>query len=318
MNRFVERPAICLAVILLAANAAAAKEKPQTAWALVVHGPAEVHSKASRGSKVLAHLSSGAVAAVSDTKQSGGEAWPRVRVVSLATLEAATGWAESSRLKSRPLMEYPTDADLEAILGGPYLEDVNARYTQIARYLVRIGRDQPALACYIGSLFIPQTRLQFFERAGGKWTAGPHLEFMPSQAKTGVTDIEIRDLLGDGNECLITHEPFDKTFGARGENLVIRRLEAEQFRKLWEAPLQVRNFSAFPSKINVLEPPEKNIGAPGTIATGTVDYETNGKVSEPVWKGKVEFYVPGREAPVKTIQVEKICKWNGSEFGPLN
>ena len=318
MNRFVERPAICLAVILLAANAAAAREEPQTAWALVVHGPAGDHCEASRGSKVLAHLRSGAVEAVSDTKQSGGEAWTRVRVVSLATLEAATGWAESSRLKSRPLIEYPTDADLEAILGGPYLEDVNARYTQIARYLVRIGRDQPALACYIGSLFIPQTRLQFFERAGGKWTAGPHLEFMPSQAKTGVTDIEIRDLLGDGNECLITHEPFDKTFGARGENLVIRRLEAEQFRKLWEAPLQVRNFSAFPSKINVLEPPEKNIGAPGTIATGTVDYETNGKVSEPVWKGKVEFYVPGREAPVKTIQVEKICKWNGSEFGPLN
>jgi hypothetical protein len=318
MRRLVERPAICLAAILLAGSAAAAKEKPQTAWALVVRGPAEVHSKASRGSKVLAHLSSGALVAASDTKRSGGVEWTQVRVVALATLEAATGWAESSRLKSLPLNKYPADTELEAILGGPYLEDVNAKYTQIARYLVHIGREQTALVCYIGSVFIPQTRLQVFERAGGKWTAGPYLEFMPSQAKTGVTDIEIRDLVGDGNECLITHEPFDKTFGARGENLVILRLEAGKFRTLWQAPLQIRNFSSFPPKINILEPPEKNIGAPGTIATGTVDYKTSGKVSEPVWKGKVEFYVPGREAPVNTIQVEKVCRWNGSEFAPLN
>jgi hypothetical protein len=318
MNRLVERPVICLAAILLAAGAAAAKEKPQTAWALVIQGPAEVHSKASRGSKVLAHLNAGALLAASDTKQSRGEGWTRVRVVSLGTLEAATGWAESSRLESLPLNQYPTDTEIENLLGGPYLEDVNAKYTQVARYLVNIGHQQPALACYIGSLFIPQTRLQFFERTGVKWTAGPHLEFMPSQAKTGVTDIEIRDLVGDGNECLITHEPFDQTFGARGENLVIRRLEGGEFRTLWQAPVQVRNFSSFPAKINVLNPPERNIGAPGTIATGTVDYKASGKVSEPVWKGKVEFYVPGREAPVNTIQVEKVCKWNGDEFVPLN
>jgi hypothetical protein len=318
MNCLVERPVICLAAILLAGSAAAAKEKPQTAWVLVVQGPVEIHSKASRGSKVLAHLSSGALVAASDAKRSGGVEWTRIRVVSLGTLEAPTGWAESSRLKSLPVNEYPTDAELEAILGGPYLEDVNAKYTQVARYLVRIGHEQPALVCYIGSVFIPQTRLQVFERAGGKWMTGPYLEFMPSLAKTGVTEIEIRDLIGDGNECLITHEPFDKTFGARGENLLIRRLEAGKFRTLWQAPLHIRNFSSFPPKINVLDPPEKNIGAPGTIATGTVDYKANGKVSEPVWKGKVEFYVPGREAPVNTIQVEKVCKWNGSEFAPLN
>ena len=318
MNRLLIRPMFCSAAILiLTGTAAGAKAKPQTAWALAVKGSVEVHAKASPGSKVLASLSQGALVAASEAKLSGGAQWIEVHVMAPATLEVAAGWAEASRLETLDLNRFPSDAELERIVGGPYLEDVNAKYTRIGRFLVSIGQEQPALVCYMGSVFIPQTRLQVFKLAGGQWTAGPFVEFLSPQAKTGVSEIEVRDLLGDGNECLITHEPFARTFGASGVNLVIRRIEGGKFKRLWQAPLEVSNLASFPPKINVLKPPEKNIGAPGTTATGSVEYKINGKISEPVWKGKVEFHIPGREAPLDTVSVEKVCHWNGSEFAPL-
>jgi hypothetical protein len=317
MNRFRFRAALMLVALVALAAGAAAKDKApkQTAWALVAKGPAEVHSRASRGSKVVAHLGSGELVPVVGSKGSGE--WSKVLAVVPGTLEAVTGWAESSRLENFPVDRYPPDTDLETAMGGDYLQDVNARYTQIARFLVRLGGGQSALVCYIGSLFIPHTRLQVFEQQGGKWVAGADVEFISSQMQTGVTEIEVRDLVGDGNECLITHEPFAQTFGTRGVNLVIRRLEAGKFKTLWKAPLELRNLTAFAAQTKVLDPPVRNVGAPGTVTTGSVDYQTDGRVSEPVWKGKVEFYIPGREAPLSTVNVEKVCKWNGSEFAPL-
>jgi hypothetical protein len=307
------------AIFVLAASAPAKQKGPtQTAWALVVKGPVEVYPKSSPGKKVLARLGSGALVAAFKTQRSGGGEWTQVRVVVPATLEVTMGWAESSRLETVPLDRFPADAELEKVLGGVYLEDVNARYTQIARFLMRLGRQEPALVCYIGSTFLPRTRLQVFETSGGNWVAGPYLEFLSSQIQTGVTAIEVRDLLGDGNECLVTHEPFAETFGTSGVNLVIRRIEAGKFKTLWQAPLELRNLTSFPPQIKVLDPPEKNIGAPGTITTGKVDFQKAGRVSEPVWKGKVEFHIPGREKPVNEVSVEKVCKWNGSEFVSLN
>jgi hypothetical protein len=309
---------ILLAVLAVAGGAVAADKGPvQAAWALVVKGPVDVYPKSSHGKKVLAHLSARTLLPTFKTKTAGGRGWTQVRVRTPGTLEVKMGWTESSRLELLPLDRFPSDSDLETLLGGEYLQDVNARYTQIARFLVRLGGGKTALVCYVGSIFIPHTRLQVFEQQDGKWAAGPFLEFLSSQMQTGVTQIEVRDLLGDGNECLITHEPFAQTFGTSGVNLVIRRVEAGQFQTLWQAPLELRNLTSFARTTKVLDPPVENIGAPGTVTTGSVDYQTDGSISEPVWKGKVEFHIPGREEPINTLSVEKVCKWNGSEFAPL-
>jgi hypothetical protein len=309
-----------LFAFLFMPGASRAKEKGrmQKAWALVVKAPAEVYPRPSPGKKVLAHLGAGALMPAFDTKRSGGREWTQVRVMAPATLEVATGWTESSGLEKFPLDRYPTDAELESVLGGVYLQDAYARYTNIGRFLVHFGRKEPSLVCYIGSIFLPHTRLQIFESSGGKWVAGPYMEFLSTTMQPGVTEIEFRDLLGGGNDCLLTHEPFTHTFGSSGVNLVIRQIGPDGFKPLWQAPLELRNLTSFPAQIHILDPPEKNIGAPGTVTMGSVDFESNGRISEPVWKGKVEFHILGRDEPVNTVNVEKKCKWDGGQFAPLN
>jgi hypothetical protein len=320
MNRRRFRAATLVLSILVAAAGGAAKQKKptQTGWAEVVNAAVEVRSKPSSGKKSPARIGAGALVATYETKQSHGAGWTQVRFANLGTLEPVTGWVESDCLKVFPTDRFPSDEDVEKALGGAYLEDVNTRYMQIARYLVGQYKQKPLLMAYIGSTFLPHTRLQLLSLNEGKWVAGEFLEFPFAQLKTGVVEIELRDLLGDGNLCLLTHEPFAQSFGASGVNLVIRRIEAGGFKTVWKAPLEVRNLSSYPPKIKTLDPPEKNIGAPGTVSTGTVEYRRNGKTEEPVWKGKVEFYVVGREAPVNELKVEKVCHWTGSEFAPLN
>ncbi len=310
---------IRLVVFLLLCGVAAAKDKKptQTGWAEVLKSDTQVFARASAGKKASAQLGAGTLVAVYESKRSGGVDWTQVHSTVTATLSPVTGWVESTRLKMFPTGRFPSDEDIEKILGGVYLEDVNTRSIQIARYLVGQHDQEPLLATYIGSSFIPQTRLQIFELKGGTWTAGPYLEFMSSQLKTVVNEVEVRDLVGDGNECLVTHEIFAQTFGSSGTNLVIRRVEAGAFKTLWQAPLDVHNLSSYPPKIKMLDPPEKNIGVPGTVSTGKVTFQSNGPVQEPVWKGKVEFHVPGREKPVNTVNLEKACHWNGKEFAPL-
>ncbi len=308
-------------VFLLIAVPTAAKEKKpkQTGWAEVTNSVAEVRSKPSAGKKALTRLSAGALVATYQSKRSDAAEWTQVRTAIPATLEPVTGWVESSRLRIFPSDRFPSDEDLEKAMGGVYLEDVTTKYIQIARFLVERHGKEPLVAAYIGSTFLPHTRLQVFEMKGGTWTAGPYVEFLSSEVKkTGMTEIEVRDLLGDGNECFVTHEPFAQSFASSGVNLVIRRVEGGGFETLWQAPLEVSNLSSFPPKIKVLDPPEKNIGAPGTVSTGTVEYRRNGRIDEPIWKGKVEFHIPGREKPVDTLNIEKVCPWNGSEFAPLN
>lgn len=320
MNKRRSRAIASFLAILLATVAVTAKgKKPkQTGWAEVVNAAVDVHHKPSAGKKSLMHLSIGALVATYESKISHGAEWTKVRTADLGTLEPVTGWVESARLKTFPTDRFPSDDGIEKILGGVYLEDAQTKYVQIARYVVGQHDQEPLLLAYIGSTFIPQTRLQIFKWSDAGWTAGPYLEFPFSQMRTGVAQIELRNLLGDGGLCLLTHEPFAQSFGASGVNLVIRRVSADGFETLWKAPLEIRNLSSYPPKIKHLDPPEKNIGAPGTVSTGTVQYQRNGKVEEPVWKGKVEFHVPGREAPVDTLKVEKVCHWNGNDFAPLN
>jgi hypothetical protein len=307
----------CFIFCMVVAVGASAKDQSQQSWGLVKQDLLEVYPKRSKGKKVLARINSGELVAVFETKRSGGTEWDRVRVAIPTTLEEVTGWTEASQIQSLPTDQFPTDAELMKSLGGVYLEDFHARYVKFARFLVHRGPGNPNLVCYFGSTFLPQTRLQLFTESNGKWLAGPFLEFHFSQMQSGMTEIKIRDLVGDGKDCLITREPFSESLGVAGVDMVIRRIEGNEFKVLWRAPVELKNLSAYSPSQAVLDPPEKNIGAPGTVTTATVDFQKAGSGSEPVWKGKIKFYVVGREEPIDSISVEKHCPWNGKEFAPV-
>jgi len=156
-----------------------------------------------------------------------------------------------------------------------------------------------------------------FTLSQGRFRPGASWDLPISEIEAGITALEIRDLLGDANECVITHEPFRERPETRGVNLIIRRFEGDKFRILWQAPLESRNLAEFRSQVQILEPPEKNIGAPGTKTTGEVTFRQRANQQDPIWKGKVEFFLFGREKAVDSVTIEKVCPWDGQEFAPL-
>jgi hypothetical protein len=135
--------------------------------------------------------------------------------------------------------------------------------------------------------------------------------------KPGILSAEVRDLLGDGVECLITHEPFRAGPTMRGVNLVIRRVERGNFSTLWTAPLEAQNLEFYPPEIKALQPLEQNAGAPGTVTKAEVEFQATGKSYVPVWKATVDFFTPGHDKPTESVKVTKACAWNGSTFEPV-
>ena len=243
--------------------------------------------------------------------------WAQVKVVNLENLRPVDGWIESSQIEEFPPDKFPTDAALLKLLGGDFLDDFTAPRTEITRFLVQQRSAGPALICFITSRLLPSARLVPFFSASGKLVPGSALEFPVADIHAGITSVEVRDLLGDSNECLITHEPFRIGPQTRGANEVIRRIEGSQFQTLWKAPVESRNLDVYPARLIVLQPPEKNIGAPGTVATGEVTFRQHGDLYEPVWKGSVKVHVVGREEPVQSVPLEKVCPWDGKKFQPL-
>ena len=59
------------------------------------------------------------------------------------------------------------------------------------------------------------------------------------------------------------------------------------------------------------------VAADVTTIGSAPKFRVRGKVSQPVWKGKVELYVFGREKPVQSVSIEKVCPWDGKKFAPL-
>jgi len=135
--------------------------------------------------------------------------------------------------------------------------------------------------------------------------------------QAGITSLEIRDLAGDGSDWVITKEPFREQARTYGTNLAIRKIVDGAFQTVWQAPIEFHNLSQYRPKMEILQPPEQNIGAPGTVTKGEVTFRSHGKGEEPVWKGKVEFFVFGRDEAVDSVKIEKACPWNGKEFAPL-
>ena len=188
-----------VSITLVAGAMAQAKDKQpvQTGWVEVINATVDVRSKPSVGKKSLARLSPGALVAAYESKQSGSVQWTKVSTANPATLEPVTGWVESGRLQVFPKEQFPSDEELQKVLGGAFLEDIHTQDMRMLRYVLRRGDQEPLLLVYIGSTFLPQTRLQTFVKKDGNWAAGPSFEYMPFQLKTGVAEIEIRDLLGD-------------------------------------------------------------------------------------------------------------------------
>ncbi len=288
-----------------------------SSWGYVRSGPLDLRSKPGAGKKSSLTLDRGALVEVWKTADRGGSRWAQVRVLSLEKLHFETGWVDAGQLELIPAERIPRDAEILRLLGGRYLDDFTAEHTEIARWLVPQGPGEPLLLCFVNSRDLPSARLAAFLPSQGRFVLGPYLEFPSAELEAGMTSLEVRDLLGDGRDCLIMREPFRNGPETRGMNEVIRRIVEGKFQTIWKAPLEYRFLDAYPAKIQALEPPERNIGTPGTVTTGDVTFKTRGNISEPEWKGKVEFYVVGRDAPVNTLPIDKVCPWDGKKFAPL-
>jgi hypothetical protein len=298
------------------ASFAKEKEAPKpTAWGYVRAQSVEVRPEASGRKAGPVRFGHGTLVGVLDPSPKGGSI--RISAVDPATLTPLVGQVEFDQIEIMPLDRFPEDAELLRVVGGPFLDDLIAANTSVARFLLRQGRQPPALVCLIGGSDLPYTQLQVFLPARGKFVAGQFLQFPTSQMQIGLAATEVRDLVGDGNECLISREPFSFGPESGGVNYLIRRIEDGQLKVLWKAPLEFRNLALFAPNVEVAEPPEENIGAPGTISRATIEFRVRDGVSQPVWKGKVEFHVFGREKPVQSVSVEKVCPWNGTKFAPL-
>jgi hypothetical protein len=240
-----------------------------------------------------------------------------LRITDLATLSPVEGWVDSGKAEIVPIDRFPSDEELLRQLGIETPDGFAASKVAVARWLVKQGDSGAALVCFVASFGQPASRLVAFLPLQGKFVRGPWLEFPFSDIKPGVLSGEVRDLLGDGIECLITHEPFREGPATLGVNIVIRRLAPGNFLTLWVAPLESRNLGIFPPEVKILQPLEKNAGAPGTVTKGEVEFQLRGKIYIPVWKATVEFFAAGRDKPIDSVKVIKACEWNGSEFEPL-
>jgi hypothetical protein len=241
----------------------------------------------------------------------------QVGALNLRTGSSELGWVEITPTELQPVETYPPDSELLGLLGAPYLEDFTAEHTDVARFLVRQALGPPALLCYVYTAPLSAAKLVIFTPSEGKYLPGASINITISEMQAGITSLEIRDLVGDGSDCVITKEPFREQAQTYGTNLRIRRIAGGQFQLVWQAPIEFQSLSQYSPKMQILQPPEQNIGAQGTVTTGEVTYRPNGKGQEPVWKGKVELFVFGRDKAVDSVAIEKACPWNGREFTPL-
>jgi len=267
--------------------------------------------------KVTRNLPRGALLPVFKTKEKHGVKLALAGALNLETGSSELGWVEVKPGDLKPPESYPLDSELLRLLGAPYLDDFTAAHTDIARFLVRQAQGPTALLCYVYTAPLSAAKLVIFTASQGKYLPGAALNFPLSELKAGITSLEIRDLVGDGSSSVITKEPFREQAQTSGANLRIRTIADGQFQLLWQAPIEFQNLSQYSPKMQILQPPEQNIGAPGTVTTGEVTFRAGGKGQEPVWKGKVEFLVFGREKAVDSVSIEKACPWDGKEFKPL-
>jgi hypothetical protein len=317
--------AVLLAVCFALPFTMAAKEKKKTephaaapiSWLDLHAGSRNMSVSEEDFQKASRSLARGSLLPVFKTKEKHGAQIAQVGALNFKTGSSELGWAEINQADLRPAEAYPLDSDLLLLLGSPYLDDFAAGHTDIARFLVRQTQGPPALLCYVVTMPLSMAKLVIFTPSDGKFLPGAALNILITDMQAGISSVEVRDLLGDGSDCVITKEPFREQAQTSGTILRIRRIVDGEFQDLWQAPIELQNLSQYNPKMQILKPPEQNIGAIGTVSTGEVTYRPSGKGQEPVWKGKVEFFVIGRDKAVETVNIEKACPWNGQGFAPL-
>jgi hypothetical protein len=302
------------ALAFLASLAAPAKKPQQTSWGYISNGPVKAFDRLSLGPHLLRSLGRGTLVAVFGEKEKGGKRWAEIMTSKPVTLEETLGWIDSSQLKFYRADRFPTDADLFLGAGAPFTDDIVAASTAVTRLLLQQRSGEPSLVCLFESPGIASLRLQFFTPDSQGYRTGPYLEFPNAEIRSPVSDLETKDAVRDGNECLISHESFSLGMQNQGVRIAVRRLERGAIKTLWTAPLEYTNLSSYDPQPRKLTPPEKNVGAPGTVTKATADFAADGAMPEIIWKAKIEFHILGREQPIDTLTVEKHCKWNGSEF----
>ncbi len=304
----------------------AAKEKNQTdashppapiGWLVSQSGSRNLSVSLPDLQKVTRNLARGALLPIFKTKEKHGVKLAQVGALNLETGSSELGWVEIKAADLKPPESYPVDSELLRSLGTPYLDDFTAEHTDIARFLVRQAQGPPVLLCYVVTMPLSMAKLVIFTSSQGNFLPGAALNISISEMQGGITSLEIRDLVGDGRECVISKEPFREQAQTYGTNLRIRRIADGQFQAVWQAPIEFHNLSQYSPKMQILQPPEQNIGTPGTVTTGEVTFRPSGKGQEPVWKGKVEFFVFGRDKAINSVNIEKACPWDGQRFAPL-
>jgi hypothetical protein len=299
------------------ASAQSRSSQAPAAWYYIREEKIELQPKAlGRKAKPLT-LGRGTLAPVLRTEMRKGRRRALLRLDDLATLDPVAGWVDAEAAEILPLERFPLDEELLRQLRAAVPAGPSAPRVTVRRWLVKQRHAEAALVCFLASTGMPVARLVAFLPAGGSWRRGPELEFPFSDMKPGIVFGEVRDLLGDGDECLITHEPFREGPATLGVNLVIRRLEDGRFSSLWSAPLELRNLAAFPPEVQILTPAEKNAGAPGTVTRAEVEFQARGKICVPVWKATIEFYAPAADQPLDSVQARKECAWDGARFEPV-
>jgi hypothetical protein len=302
---------------------AGAKEKKEAGpvlpigWLYLHDGPRDVTVSGQDLQKSTRPLPQGSLVPVFKTKEKSDGTYGRVAALNLQTGMAEVGWVKLDAAELKPQPSFPPDDDLTPLLGTPYLDDVTAKHTDMARFLVHQTQGPDVLLCYVLTAPLSMAKLVAFTSSGGKFSLGASLNIPITEMSNGITSLEIRDLVGDGSDCIVSKENFRDLADTSGSNLVIRRILNGQFQTVWQAPIKFKNFSQYNAKLQILQPPEKNIGAPGTVTTGDVTYRPSGNGQIPVWKGKVEFFVINREKALDSVTIEKACPWDGNEFAPL-
>jgi hypothetical protein len=287
------------------------------AWCYVQEGPLELVRKAMGRKTSSLSLGRGTLVPVLKTESKNGRKRALLRITDLATLNPVDGWVDSTQAEIIPSDRFPSDEELLRRVGIENLDDFTASKVAVARWLVKQGNSGPALVCFVASFGLPASRLVAFLPVQGNFIRGPWLEFPFFDMKPGILSGEVRDLFGDGIECLIKHEPFREGPATLGVNIVIRRLEHGKFSSLWVAPLESQNLGFFPPESQILQPLDRNVGAPGTVTKGEVEFQPRGKIYIPVWKATVEFFAVGQDKAIDSVKVTKACAWNGFEFEPL-
>ncbi len=301
----------------LADNTSAAENplKPDPIhWCRVPKPQIEVLSKPGSGEKEVAKLMRGMLVPAFESKKTGKGEWLRVVAIDLARMTPCAGWIEAAAVQIIAPDAYPHDDKILALSGAPFVEDFAAENTAVARLLLRTADAGDVLICYLGTEVLPHTRLQLFLQSGARYKAGPAIDIPFSEMKSPIASLEALDLAGDGNEFLVTREPYASGPQVFGMDLLVRRFDGNRLITVGKIPIAARNFASYPPRLQIAEPDEANIGQPGTDTKGEIEFRARGQQTDIAWKGEIRFHALGREKPLETIPLERVWTWNGNRL----